>query len=82
MPDLKDYLISKFQEGMEWDDRGKTWHIDHRLPLSAAKTEEEVEMLWHWSNLQPMWAKENIIKGSKYCPIELTAFFKERKAKK
>jgi 5-methylcytosine-specific restriction endonuclease McrA len=42
------------------------WHVDHVIPLSSAKSkEEELEKLYHYTNLQPLWAIENIRKGSR-----------------
>jgi hypothetical protein len=61
---LKIFLEQKFTEGMSWENQGK-WHIDHIIPLSSAKTEEELYKLCHFTNLQPMWASENIKKGAK-----------------
>lgn len=61
---LKEYLENKFTEGMSWDNQGK-WHIDHIMPLASANTEEELYNLSHFTNLQPMWALDNIKKGSK-----------------
>ena len=62
--ELKIYLEQKFNSGMSWDNQGK-WHIDHIIPLSSAKTEEELYKLCHFTNLQPMWASDNIKKGAK-----------------
>ena len=62
--DLKIFIESKFTEGMTWENRGK-WHIDHIIPLSSAKTIEEMIQLCHYSNLQPLWANDNISKGAK-----------------
>ena len=61
---LKDHLSSKFKEGMSWDNYGQ-WHMDHIIPLYQAKTEEEVYKLCHYTNLQPLWASENLKKGKK-----------------
>jgi len=58
----KAYLESQFQPGMTWENYGK-WHIDHIIPLNSAKTIEEVEKLWYYSNLQPLWAEDNLKKG-------------------
>lgn len=62
--ELKIHLEEKFTQGMSWDNQGK-WHVDHIIPLSSAKNEEELYKLCHFTNLQPMWAIENIKKGSK-----------------
>ena len=61
---LKKYLENKFYGGMSWDNRN-LWDIDHIIPLSSAKTIEEVETLSHYTNLQPLWRIENLKKGSK-----------------
>jgi hypothetical protein len=62
---LKEYIENKFTEGMSWDLMGKHIHIDHIIPLSSAKDEDEIYKLCHYSNLQPLWAKDNLKKGSK-----------------
>jgi hypothetical protein len=61
---LKEHLQSQFKNGMSWDNYG-SWHIDHIIPLSSAKTTEEFNKLCHYSNLQPLWASENLSKGKK-----------------
>jgi hypothetical protein len=62
---LKNYLESKFTENMSWGNFGKEIHIDHIIPLSSAKNEEEVLKLCHYTNLQPLWSYDNLKKGSK-----------------
>jgi|694.fasta_scaffold22177_6 hypothetical protein len=62
--ELKIYLEEKFIDGMSWENQGK-WHIDHILPLSSATNEDELYKLCHFTNLQPMWATDNIRKGAK-----------------
>ena len=62
---FKLYFESKFTDGMSWDLMGKHIHIDHIIPLSSAKTDEDVYKLSHYSNLQPLWAIDNIKKGNK-----------------
>jgi hypothetical protein len=63
--DFMIYLESKFTEGMSLDKLGKDIHIDHIIPLSSAKTEEELYKLCHYTNLQPLWAKDNLVKSDK-----------------
>jgi len=63
-PDAKIHLESQFAPGMSWDNRN-LWHIDHRVPLSSAKTPKEMAALCHYSNLQPLWAIDNMRKHSK-----------------
>ncbi len=62
--ELKIHLEKQFTEGMSWDNIGK-WHIDHIFPLSSGKTEEDIIKLCHYTNLQPLWAIDNIKKGNK-----------------
>ena len=61
---LKEHLETQFIDGMSWNNRSE-WHIDHIIPLSSAKTEEELYKLCHYSNLQPLWAGDNLSKGTK-----------------
>ena len=71
--EYKDHIESQFTDGMCWA-RFDEIHIDHRLPLAAANTEEEILVLNHHRNLQPMWEKDNKIKGDTYCPKELKKY--------
>ena len=61
---IKNYLESKFIDGMSWENYGK-WHVDHLIPLSSANSEEEIYKLCHYTNLQPLWSEENLKKGKK-----------------
>ena len=63
--ELKLYLEKKFKEGMTWKNHGN-WHIDHIKPLASAKSVDEINILFHYTNLQPLWAEENIKKKDKY----------------
>ena len=59
------HIQSKFTDGMTWDKIGSEIHIDHIVPISSAKTEEDIIKLNHYTNLQPLWAKDNLIKSNK-----------------
>lgn len=61
---VQSHLESLFKLGMSWENHGK-WHIDHIVPLAIAKNEEETLKLFHYKNLQPLWAKENLSKGAR-----------------
>lgn len=67
LEELKTHLEKQFKPGMTWENNTLTgWHIDHIIPLASAKTEEELYKLCHYTNLQPLWAKDNLRKHSKY----------------
>ena len=57
------HLERQFVKGMSWDNR-ELWHIDHIVPIASASTEEEVIRLNHFTNLRPIWAKDNLSKGA------------------
>jgi hypothetical protein len=64
--ELKKYIESKFKLGMSWEKRHLI-HIDHIKPCSSfdlTKASEQREC-FHYTNLQPLWASENLAKGSK-----------------
>ncbi len=60
---IRGHLEQQFTEGMTWGDYGE-WHVDHKIPLASAETEEELIKLFHYTNLQPLWAEDNRRKGS------------------
>jgi len=59
------YIENKFTKNMSWNNYGK-WHLDHIKPISLAKDESEVISLNHYTNFQPMWAKDNLKKYNKF----------------
>lgn len=65
---LRKYLESQFKEGMSWDNYGfYGWHIDHIRPCDSFILEdpEEQKKCFHYTNLQPLWAKDNLRKSNK-----------------
>lgn len=64
LQELQDHIMSQFQFGMTMHNYGE-WHLDHIIPLSSAKDKTELEILCHYTNLQPLWAIDNLIKSNK-----------------
>ena len=64
---LRSYIEGKFETGMSWDNYG-AWHVDHIRPCASfdLSDKEQVLQCFNWRNLQPMWASENMSKGSFY----------------
>ena len=62
--ELKTHFESLFLEGMTWDNYGE-WHVDHIRPV-ASFSAEEWEQINHYTNLQPLWAKDNLLKGDSW----------------
>jgi hypothetical protein len=67
LDDLRKHLASLMTEGMSWDNYGH-WHVDHIKPCAAFNLEddEEFRACWALSNLQPLWDRDNCVKGAKY----------------
>jgi len=63
--EFRTHIENKFIDGMSWKNK-KLWHIDHIVPMSRGKTEEEIIKLNHYTNLQPLWATDNLIKSDSY----------------
>ncbi len=66
--ELISHLENLFTDGMTWENYGE-WHVDHKTPISSFNFEsiddDSFMECWSLENLQPMWGKENIVKGSK-----------------
>tara|TARA_R110000796_G_scaffold156848_1_gene273614 strand:- start:78 stop:605 length:528 start_codon:yes stop_codon:yes gene_type:complete len=60
----KKHIERQFTKSMSWNNYGD-WHIDHIIPLTFANTIEELKKLCHYSNLQPLWAVDNLMKSNK-----------------
>lgn len=66
IPELIHHIERQFTDGMSWGNYGE-WHIDHIRPCNAydLTTESEQKKCFHFTNLQPLWGRENILKGDK-----------------
>ena len=73
IPELKMYLEGQFKDGMTWETwtraglHEKAWNIDHKIPLDFFDLSDREQFLraCHYTNLQPMWAVENLKKGNR-----------------
>jgi hypothetical protein len=67
--DIMEHLEKQFDENMSWNNYGSYWHIDHIIPVSyfnyTSYEDKEFKECWALSNLQPLEAKENLIKSNK-----------------
>ena len=65
--ELRSHLESQFTDGMTWDNYGE-WHVDHIKPCTRFNLLLDTEQrdCFHYSNLQPLWASENLSKSDKY----------------
>ena len=67
--ELKAHLEKQFRPGMTWNNWGREgWHIDHIKPLVKFDLADRTQLLQacHYTNLQPLWATENLSKGDRY----------------
>jgi len=66
--ELMNHLEGLFTDGMTWDNYGE-WHVDHKIPMSSFKFESVDDIgfkeCWKLDNLQPLWATDNLSKGTK-----------------
>jgi hypothetical protein len=65
--EFKVYMSTKFKDGMSWDNWGvRGWHIDHIVPLSCFDLSDREQFLraCHYTNTQPLWAKDNLRKSN------------------
>ena len=65
--EVRIFLEAEWEPGMSWDNYGE-WHVDHMKPCSKFNLEdpEEQKKCFHWTNLQPLWALDNLRKGDKW----------------
>lgn len=66
--EFKKHLKSQFQPGMTWKNYGrKGWHIDHIKPCDSfdLSDPEQQKLCFHYTNLQPLWAEDNLSKSNK-----------------
>lgn len=64
--ELKSHIESLFTDGMSWENYGE-WHIDHKIPISLLTLYgiNDPAIINALTNLQPMWALDNLVKGNR-----------------
>lgn len=70
LADAVKHIEAQFKPGMAWTNHSMTgWHIDHIRPLASydLTQEEQRKAAFHYSNLQPLWAADNLRKSDKRC---------------
>lgn len=66
--ELKIYIEKQFEKGMTWENHGLYgWHLDHIIPCAMFNLfdENDLKQCFHHTNLQPLWAKDNLLKSDK-----------------
>lgn len=68
---LRTWLTFWFQPGMSWSNYGSVWHVDHRRPCASFNLSDprQQKECFHFSNLQPLFAGDNLRKGDKWQEI-------------
>lgn len=66
MEDFKKHIESQFTDGMSFDNYGE-WHLDHIMPCCSfdMRNADQQRKCFHFTNIQPLWAKENLSKGGR-----------------
>lgn len=71
--EFRRYLESLWLPGMSWDNYGlHGWHIDHKRPCCTfdMMNDSHVKQCFHYTNMQPLWAVDNLHKQRKFFPVE------------
>lgn len=71
--EFRAHLESRFTDGMTWENYGTHWHIDHKRPCASfdLSQPEQQRQCFHYSNMQPLGASQNISKGSRWNGVRL-----------
>lgn len=60
------HIEKQFTKGMNWENCGKGWHIDHISPVASfsfkSYDDDQFKQCWSLANLRPFWAKDNMAK--------------------
>ena len=65
--EFKIHIENQFTNDMNWDNYAIYWQLDHKVPISWAKDENDVYKLNHYTNFRPLYWRDNISKGNRRC---------------
>lgn len=76
-PEFLAHIEAQFKPGMTWQNQGYEWDYDHILPVTWFQhiwrdSERAVATAWHYTNLQPLWKRDNQRKGNRIVLSHLT----------
>lgn len=69
--ELRSHIESLFLPGMTWKNHSiRGWHLDHIIPCAAfdLTDPDHQAMCFHYTNLRPVWGRENLSKGDRITP--------------
>jgi hypothetical protein len=74
---LAKHLESQFKRGITWENYGTEWHVDHIIPCASFDHSDprQVAQCWHWTNLRPLRADENLKKGASITDPQMSLLF-------
>lgn len=78
---LREWIESKFIDGMTWGNYGSLWVIDHIVPMRMFDvfSESELKICWHYKNLMPLLKEDNLKKeGNVFFSYELLKGLKDK----
>jgi len=79
LPEFRNYIEGKFVDGMTWENYGKIWVFDHIIPCAAFdfRKPDDQRRCFHYTNIQPLFAMDNLRKGAKQLGVPPTDAIQE-----
>lgn len=67
---LMEHIQDMFRDGMNWNNHGTIWHVDHIRPIASFNmlNESDQRACFHYTNLQPLLKAENQLKSDRWSP--------------
>lgn len=61
---VREWLSNRFLEGMNWNNYGTTWVVDHIVPvrLFDLTNNDDLRVVWHYKNIMPLFKEDNLYK--------------------